>query len=271
MKNSHIVDSHCHLNMMDDINVVLNRALESNVKNILSVCASRADFDLNIKIAAQYPGVFTTIGLHPHHIDEIPFENLYDLLIEYSSRNKVIAVGETGMDEEGDLCLQAKYFREHLRAASKTNLPVIIHSRKTDDPIKEEIDNAVKNFGFNPRGIFHCYTGGIDFALWAIKQGFYISASGIITFKNAGSLRDVFKEIPMDRILVETDAPWLAPVPHRGQKNEPSYIVETAKAIADIKEISFEEVTAITTENFYKLFNIRYSDIGATGFEPVTH
>ena len=205
------------------------------------------------KIANTYAHIFASVGVHPDYedIEEPTVEELCRLAKE----NKVVAIGETGLDYfrvQGDLTWQRDRFRTHIKAAIQSNLPLIIHTRNAaEDTLKIMREEGANQVG----GVMHCFTESLDVALEAIKLNFYISFSGIVTFKNATDLKEVVKAIPLDRILIETDSPYLAPVPYRGKINDPSNVIHVAEEIAKLKNISVEEVGQITTQNFFKLFS----------------
>jgi TatD DNase family protein len=205
------------------------------------------------KIANTYPHIFASVGVHPDYEDikEPSVEELCSLAKE----NKVIAIGETGLDYyrvQGDLTWQRDRFRTHIKAAIQSKLPLIIHTRNAaEDTLKIMREEGADQVG----GVMHCFTESLDVAIEAIKLNFYISFSGIVTFKNATDLKEVAKAVPLDRILIETDSPYLAPMPYRGKINDPSNVIHVAEEIAKLKNISLEEVGQVTTQNFFKLFS----------------
>ena len=205
------------------------------------------------KIANTYAHIFASVGVHPDYEDVE--EPTVEELCRLAKENKVVAIGETGLDYfrvQGDLTWQRDRFRTHIKAAIQSNLPLIIHTRNAaEDTLKIMQEEGANQVG----GVMHCFTESLDVALEAIKLNFYISFSGIVTFKNATDLKEVVKAIPLDRILIETDSPYLAPVPYRGKINDPSNVIHVAEEIAKLKNISVEEVGQITTQNFFKLFS----------------
>ena len=253
-----LVDSHCHLNFpdfKDDINAVIARAKTAGVGVMQTICTEMAEFEEVYSIADGNEGVFCSVGVHPNDSGKQEII-LAQELIEKTSRKKVIGIGETGLDyhyEYSDRGLQKRSFLEHIKAGRETGLPVIIHTRDADDDtiniLKDEI--SMGSFKF----LIHCFTSTKQLADISVSLGGYISVSGIITFKNAQSIRDALIDVPLDRILIETDSPYLAPIPHRGKRNEPSYVLQVNKALANLKNISEEECTKITTENFFRLFD----------------
>lgn len=252
-----LVDSHCHFDLLDltsdhgNLDAVIERAIQANVKCFLNVCVDVVDFPRVLKTAMAYPFVFASVGLHPHHEGDEPS---MEQLIQHAQHEKVIAIGETGLDyyrASGDLTWQRERFVRHILAAKSVKKPLIIHTRAAKEDtlriLKEQSAQDVK-------GVMHCFTEDWETAKEALDLGFYISISGIVTFKNAETVQDVAKKVPLDRLLVETDAPYLAPIPYRGKQNEPSFVKHTAQFIAELRGISFEELQNATTTNFFTLF-----------------
>ena len=259
-----LVDSHCHLDHLkldgDDhsLETVLQAARSRGVSQFLSVGVNLEKSRRLIALAEKHSDVKVSIGVHPLQRDLPPLPEI-DELIALGDHEQVVAIGETGLDnfysaETHDW--QRESFIRHLKAASVLKKPVIVHTR---DARQETLDVLSEHVNTESAGVLHCFTETLEMAQAAIEMNFYISFSGIITFRNAAPLREVVKQIPLERILVETDSPWLAPVPHRGQQNEPQYVVEVARCIADIKGIALEEVAEITTANFQQLFINRKS------------
>ncbi|KPJ67916.1 MAG: hypothetical protein AMJ43_02080 [Coxiella sp. DG_40] len=248
-----LVDSHCHLDFLEgNLNDILNEAKASGVEYILSVCTNLKNFPKILKIANRYDNVYTTIGIHPS--EQVIAEPTVDELIKLADDPKVVAFGETGLDYYHNfisLEKQLERFRIHIDAANKINKPLIIHNRDaSEDTIKALQDYGADKVG----GVMHCFSGTLSIAHEAIEMNFYISFSGIVTFKNANKLREIAKHIPLDKMLLETDAPYLAPNPYRGKPNRPAYVTYVAKCIAEIKNISYETVAKQTTDNFFRLF-----------------
>jgi len=252
-----LVDSHCHLDMLDltayqgNLDSAVEQARTQGLGHILNVCVSLKDFPAVLATAEKYAFVSASVGLHPNEQDE---ETSTEELLKLAQVEKVVAIGETGLDyyrSTGELEWQRKRFRAHIRAAQESDLPLIVHSRqaKTDtiDLLKEPASAGVQ-------GVLHCFTEDWDMAEKALALGFYISFSGIVTFKNALSVQEVAKRMPLERILLETDAPYLAPAPNRGKPNEPAYMVYTAQFIADLRGVDLEILAKATTENFFRLF-----------------
>lgn len=252
-----LVDSHCHLDMLDleldggDLNKVISRAQANGVCYFLNVCVGLKDFPIVLKTAESFPFVGASVGLHPNHDDE---ETDTDKLCQLANHPKVIAIGETGLDyfrSTGDLEWQRERFRAHIRAAKKTGKPLIIHTRDAkEDTLRIMQEESAGDVG----GVMHCFTEDWDAARQALDLGFYISFSGIVTFKNAATIQDVAKRIPLERMLVETDSPYLAPNPYRGKPNEPGYVRYTAEFVAALRGVSLDELADRTTNNFFTLF-----------------
>ena len=252
-----IIDTHCHLDFKEfneDFNDVLLNAKTNNISGMQTICTKIDEFPKILDIAKKHSNIWCSVGTHPHnaesekHISQDNIKNLCD-------NDKVIGIGETGLDyyyENSNKEDQINSFLKHIEVAKITNLPLIIHARDADDDIIEILTREYNKSPFT--GVIHCFTASYKLAEAALSIGFYISFSGIITFKNADEIRNSCKKIPIDRILVETDAPFLAPVPYRGTRNEPSYITDTIKKVSEIKELTVEEVTNITTNNFFDLF-----------------
>lgn len=253
----YFVDSHCHLDMLDpkpgqdDLNQIIKRANASDVKHMLNVSVTIRDFPKVLKIAECHTCVSASVGLHPNEQEE----NIDEAsLIHLGQHKKVVAIGETGLDyyrTTADTAWQQDRFRIHIAAAKQLQKPLIIHTRQAKEAtlaiMKEEDASQVG-------GVMHCFTEDWDMAKKALDLGFYISFSGIVTFKNASTIQTVAQKIPMDRMLIETDAPYLAPMPHRGKQNEPAFVRLTAEFIASMRQISLEALAEATTSNFFNLF-----------------
>ena len=254
--SSQIIDSHCHLDFFDEERgAIIKRAEKAGIKNMLTIGTSLKTAKKIIKIAEENANIWCTIGIHPHESEkELSPENPKKLEI-LSNHPKVIGLGETGLDfyyNNSDKESQIRSFKHHIKVAKKTGLPIIVHSRSADKETANLLIEASNDERI--RGLIHCFSASKELAESAIEIGFYISISGIVTFKDADALREVVQNIPNDRLLVETDAPYLAPDPMRGKKNEPSFITHTVDKIAALKGISSKEVAQITTNNFFKLF-----------------
>ncbi len=251
------VDSHCHLDRLkqspESLVETLNFARTRGVEHFLCVCVSVNDYDSMLETVKDFNDVSVSCGVHPLHQDEACS---YDELLEKASRHEVVAIGETGLDyfyspESKDVQLQS--FIDHIKVANETKKPLIIHTRDA----REDTINLLKaHKASHTKGVLHCFTESLEMAEAAMELDFYISISGIVTFNSAQELREVVKAIPLERLLIETDSPWLAPVPHRGKQNQPGYVVEVAEFIAELKGITVAELARITTENFYTLFSL---------------
>jgi TatD DNase family protein len=250
-----LVDSHCHLDFPDfaaERDAVVARAHDAGIMRMLTIATRLDEFAAVLAIARAYDGIWCSVGAHPHeaadHADLVPND-----LIALTDDPKVVAIGETGLDFHYDLSprdVQERVFRAHISAALASGLPLVIHSREADDRMAGILREARP-----PAGVMHCFSSGRALAEAALDVGFYISISGIVTFRNADELRAIVRDVPLDRLLVETDAPYLAPVPYRGKRNEPAFVAATAEAVARLKGIEPEELAAATTANFFRLFN----------------
>ena len=251
-----MIDSHCHLDhepLLGDLSNVIKRSKEVGIKKLLTISTSYESFDRIKNIIQKDEMIYGTIGIHPHETTKNKITS--DIIVKNITENeKIIGIGETGLDfyyNNSDKNDQINSFKEHIEASIKTNSPLIIHSRDAEVETFE-ILNKYKNQ--NLKILMHCFTGSKNFAKKLLTLNAFFSASGIITFKNSLELQETFKFLPLDRILIETDSPFLAPVPNRGKKNEPSFIDYTAQKLADIKSISKSEIANLTTNNFNKLF-----------------
>jgi len=251
-----IVDSHCHLNFpqfKDSLDLVLKRAEERGVKLMQTICTKLSEFDDVYAVARKYKNVFCSAGVHPHE-SEKELDKLQNLL-HLAQKDKVIGIGETGLDyyyEHSDRNKQKQSFIHHIEVARELSMPIIIHTRDADDDTIKILASEMHKGEFP--GLIHCFTASQKLADAVLEMGMYISVSGIITFKNASTIQEIVKKIPLDKILVETDAPFLAPVPNRGKVCEPSYTRDTLDFLAKLKNISPEECAEQTTDNFFKLF-----------------
>jgi len=252
-----LVDSHCHLDFpdfADGLDAVVARARSAGVGRIVTISTRVRRHDDLLAIAARFPDVFCSVGTHPHHAAEGP-DVTADDLVARAQHPKVVAIGEAGLDYHYDNSprdAQERGFRTHIAAARASGLPLVIHAREADDDVARILEEETGRGAF--RAVLHCFTGGRDLARRAVALGHYVSFTGILTFKNSDALRAIAAELPADRILVETDAPYLAPLPYRGKRNEPAYVVETAKVLAQVRGVSAEEIARQTTGNFFRLF-----------------
>ena len=251
-----LVDSHCHINFpefSENLDSVLRAMKDNGVIAALCVGVNLEDFPSIRTIAETHPEVYASVGVHPDYEVEEP---TVEAILNLAHHPKVIAIGETGLDYfrlEGDLEWQRERFRNHIRAAKETGKPIIVHTREAaSDTLRIMREEGAAEVG----GIMHCFTEIWEVAQAAMEMNFYISFSGIVTFKKALELKEVAKRVPLDRMLVETDSPYLAPVPYRGKTNQPAYVKHVAEEIALLKGISFEEVAHATTQNFSRLFGL---------------
>lgn len=250
-----LVDSHCHLNfpeLLENLTAIKQSMHDNEVGHALCISVTLPDFPQVLALAEANDNFYASVGVHPDYENiEEPGVNE---LIALANHPKVIAIGETGLDYfrlTGDLEWQRNRFRTHIRAAIACGKPLIIHTRNAaEDTLRIMREENAQLVG----GVMHCFTESLEVAKQAIDLGFYISFSGIVTFKNALSIKEVAKSIPLDRILIETDSPYLAPMPHRGKTNQPSYVKFVAQEIASLRGVAFDEVAATTTQNFFKLF-----------------
>ena len=258
-----IVDSHCHLDFKDfdkDRDKIISNAKISNVDYFLTISVNLEDFDKVYEVTQNYENIWCTTGIHPNNVslknNSIHLDNIKSKILANLKNKKVVGLGETGLDffrGKENKINQIEYFMLHLFLSGDKKYPTIVHTRDADDDTINCLNESVKKY--SSTGLIHCFTSTKQFAKKALDNGFYISFSGIITFKNAIDLVDVVKYIPLDKILVETDSPYLAPVPFRGKRNEPSYVNYTLEKISQIKNIKKDELTKITTKNFFTLFS----------------
>lgn len=250
-----LVDSHCHIDFPDlagDISGVLERMADSGVTHAVCVSVNLQDFPRVLRLAHEHSNIFASAGVHPDHSGDEPSESE---LRAAASDGRVIAVGETGLDyyrSSGDLEAQRERFRRHIRVAREIRKPLIIHCRQSaDDLLRIMHEEGAREAG----GVMHCFTESWEVAERAMAMNFHISFSGIVTFRNAETLREVARRVPLERMLIETDSPYLAPVPHRGKTNEPAFVRHVAEAIARVRSLPVAQIAAATTENFNRLFH----------------
>ena len=253
-----IVDSHCHLDMLkdyDSMDNIVSRAKEAGVQYLQTICTKLDDFENILSIAKKYDNVFASVGIHP---SEVKIVTPAKRLVELASHSKVIGLGETGLDyfynkEDAHQQIQRKSFEQHIIASQENNLPIIVHTRDAESDTLNILKEHKKNQEFP--GLIHCFTSSKEFATKMLDLGMYISISGIVTFKNATDLQEAATFIPLDRMLIETDSPYLAPTPKRGKTNEPSYTKYVAEFVAQLKGVGVEEIAKQTTDNFFNLFS----------------
>ena len=255
-----IVDSHCHLdfsNLYNQLDDVVHRASTNQVKLMLTICTTLESFEKIKLIIKKYKNIYGTFGIHPHETKKHTGIDKFFISKIKEENKKVIGIGETGLDyyyNHSDKIIQQKSFEEHISAAKNLDIPVIVHSRNAEDDTYNILINEMKKS--NLKVLIHCFTGSKEFAKKLIDIGCYISISGIITFKNSTELSNTVSYIPLNKLLLETDSPYLAPDPYRGKINEPSYIIHTIEKISRIKKTSKEKIISCTTHNFKKLFEI---------------
>lgn len=263
-----LVDSHCHLTYDDfseDFDEMIARAKENGVTTILNAGNNIGEIAEQIELSEKYPFIYTAVGVHPHNASE--YENIKaEDFIKQSEHKKIVAIGECGLDYYYDYSpkdVQIKVFQEQIKAAQESGLPLIIHTRDADEDTMEILDKMYKQKPFT--GELHCFSSGKKLAEYALSIGLYLSASGIITFNKSADLRDIFSEIPLDRLLIETDSPFLAPVPMRGRRNEPAFVLHTAEKLAQLRGLGLDKIAEITSDNFFRLFR-KASDKGRYEF-----
>ncbi|WP_218460586.1 TatD family hydrolase [Rickettsia sp. TH2014] len=280
-----LIDSHCHLNLLTkdtDLDSIIQRALENNVQYMQTICTKIEELPIILEIAEKYENVFASVGAHPCEVnssishcealqvlwqsqevwtrsprqDYISPRNDAEVIIKLTKHPKIIGIGETGLDyyhQPYDKKLQQDSFVAHIHAASATNLPIIVHTREADEDTIDILTSEMRNTKFP--GLIHCFISSKNLATKMLDIGLYISMSGIITFKNATDLQEIVKYVPLDRLLIETDSPYLAPTPMRGKQNEPAFVRYVAEKVAELKNITSKEVANITTRNFKTLFS----------------
>lgn len=254
------VDSHCHLDFPDfaeeGIDKIVQRATERGVGYMQTICTHISKFDQVRAVAEKFPNVFCSVGVHPHHSNEDSEQTTTAEIIKLSQHPKVIGIGEAGLDYFYDFSppeKQKQVFRQHIEACLETGLPLIIHSRDAEDDTIDVIEET--RAGAPIKALLHCFSSSHAMAMRALELGYYFSFSGIVTFPKSLELQQTAKDIPLDRFLVETDAPYLAPPPYRGKRNEPAYVLHTAEKIAELKGVTPPEIARATTDNFFRIFD----------------
>jgi TatD DNase family protein len=252
-----LIDSHCHLDFPDfasELDAVVERARAAGITRLVTISTRVRNHGAVLAIAERFPDVYCSVGTHPHNAHEELDLGTADLVAR-ARHPKVVAMGEAGLDYHYDYSprdAQAQGLRNHIAAARETGLPLVIHSREADEDMARVLEEETGKGPFP--AVLHCYTGGRELAQRAIALGLFISFTGIVTFKKSDDLRAIAASLPADKFLIETDAPYLAPGPHRGKRNEPAFVVETAKVLAETCGVSFEELARQTTDNFFRLF-----------------
>ena len=255
-----IIDSHCHLDspkLYDQLDIIVKRAEDNDVKCLLTICTTLESFEKIKLITKKYQNIYGTFGIHPHESKNYLNVNAKYINEIVKKNEKIIGIGETGLDfyyNHSDKNIQKKCFIEHIKSAIELNIPLIVHTRNAEQDTYEILKSEKKNSDL--KVLVHCFTGTKHFAKKLIDIDCFISVSGIITFNNTAELADSISSIPLKNLLIETDAPYLAPLPYRGKLNEPSFIIHTLKKLSEIKNTSIETVTKYTCENFYNLFNL---------------
>lgn len=252
-----LVDSHCHLDfpdLADELDAIVARARAAGVERMVTISTRVKKFDQVLAIAEQFDEIYCSVGTHPHNAGEEQDITAHDL-VRLSSHPKVVAIGEAGLDyfyDKAPRDAQARSFRAHIEAARQTGLPLVIHARNADADMAEILEDEMGKGAFS--FILHCFSSGRGLAETGVKLGGYISFSGILTFRNSEELRQIAADVPRERLLVETDAPFLAPPPFRGKRNEPAYVAQTARVLGETLGVDAAEIATITTDNFFRLF-----------------
>ena len=252
------IDSHCHLNykgLVEDQAAVIERARAAGVTTMLNISTRESEWDDVVGVAERHPDVWASVGIHPHEADAHPDIDTAKL-VDRAQHPRIVAIGETGLDyyyDKSDREQQRTSFRSHIAAARETGLPLIVHTRDAEEDTASILTEEMKTGTYT--GVIHCFTASDAFARTTLDLGLYISISGIVTFKNAKDLQSTAATIPQDRLLIETDSPFLAPVPHRGKPCEPAFVVDTARFLADLRKTGLDDLAQITRDNFHRLFS----------------
>jgi TatD DNase family protein len=253
-----LADSHCHLNykgLAEDQQAVLARARARGVTAMLNIATRESEWDDVRATAEREPDVWATVGIHPHEADQHPHVNTAKL-VERARHPRIVGIGESGLDyyyDHSDRARQQASFRAHIAAAREAGVPLVVHTRDAEADTMALMDDELGKGGF--AAVLHCFTGSADLARWGIDRGFYVSLSGIVTFKSARDLQETAMGLPLDRLLIETDAPFLAPVPHRGKTGEPAFVADTAAFLAELRSEDVEQLKTVTANNFHQLFS----------------
>ena len=253
-----LVDSHCHLNMSEfsnDLEDVISKAKNNNIGGFLTICTQLKELKELKSISKKHQNIWYSGGVHPNNIKEY-IDNKLNIITEYANDKNFVAIGETGLDyyyENPKIEIQKNSFIKHINMARELGLPIIVHTRDADKDTIDILKTEYKKGEF--KGVIHCFSASEELAMEALDINFYISVSGIVTFKNAENIRQTIKKVPLDKLLVETDAPYLAPVPKRGKRNEPAFVRYTAEYLSELKNVSIQKLSEQTTKNFLKLFD----------------
>lgn len=255
-----MIDSHCHIGFdeKESLSDIVHRAEANGVTRMLSVACEVKDYQSLSEVLQQYPQIDGAMGLHPEYASD--WENVLPILTDFFSKSRLVAVGECGLDYHyapDTRTIQCHTFESHIELAHTLKKPLIIHTRDAEEDTLSILESAERAGLLKYGAVLHCFTGSERLANKALQMGIYLSASGVITFKSADSLRTLFQQVPLNRLLVETDSPYLAPVPYRGQDNEPAFIVKTAEKLAELYRLSTLEIDQITTQNYYRLFQVQ--------------
>lgn len=256
------IDSHCHLDYHgispEEVPAIMTRARAANVGLVVTIGITKPRFAQTLKIAESDPNIFCCLGVHPHDAEKEGEDITEQELIELAAHPKVIGIGETGLDfyyNHAPREAQERVFRLHIRACIATGLPIVIHTRDAEDDTIRILSEEIAGHEGKLRGVLHCFSSNRAMAEYGLEIGFMISVSGMITFSKSQNIRDIIRDVPLDRLLIETDSPFLSPVPLRGKPCEPAYVIHTAKCLAEIKGVSLQEIEHVTTTNFLNLFN----------------
>jgi TatD DNase family protein len=253
-----LADSHCHLNykgLAEDQQAVLARARARGVTAMLNIATRESEWDDVLATAEREPDVWATVGIHPHEADQHPHVDTAKL-VERARHPRIVGIGESGLDyfyDHSDRVRQQASFRAHIAAAREAEVPLVVHTRDAEADTMALMDEELWKGGY--AAVLHCFTGSADLARWGIDRGFYVSISGIVTFKSARDLQETARGVPLDRLLIETDAPFLAPVPHRGKTGEPAFVADTAAFLAALRSEDVEQLKTVTANNFHQLFS----------------
>ncbi len=259
-----LIDSHAHLtapSLEEDLDALLERAKQAGIEAIINICTNPSELEGGLTLAKSHPWIYNVAATTPHDVVKEGEKN-FERIASHARAGDLVAIGETGLDYHyypESASIQQDFMRRYLRLAIECTLPIVIHCREAYSDLFKILDEEYTINGQHRPGVLHCFTGTLEEARMALKRGWHLSLSGIVTFKKSEELREVAKEISLEKLLIETDSPYLAPHPYRSRRNEPAYLVETAKVIAELRGLSFEELAKITAENTLSLFNLKYT------------